>query len=71
MPVPVSVECDVREEPQEKRKDSEESREQMKVDHPDERKAEILGSPYVIDDNITPERRPRAFAFSRSRTPQK
>lgn len=74
-PVPAQAESDVGEDLQLKHKNPEESRNDspevpMNVDHTDERKEEIFGRPCVIDDSITPERRPRAYALVRPRTPR-
>lgn len=42
---------------------------EMRLDSLDESKGKFLGS-YVIDDSITPERRPRAYDLDRTKTPR-
>ena len=76
LPVPASAECDVGEELLGKQNSLGKSGEHcpeipVKDDHPDERKEEIFGRLYVVDDSITPKHRQRAYALCGSRTPRK
>ena len=59
---------------EEKRNNRKRSRErcpemEMRLDSLDKSKDKFLGS-YVIDDSITPERRPRAYDLDRTKTPR-
>lgn len=74
LPVPAEATCDTRvDSPAKQQNNWEESKQEslempMKVDSLDEWKEESHGCSYVIDDNITPVHRPRAYDLDRSKT---